>query len=137
MKNRTSKTQGIKTLFLAALSSGLMAGCGMTPPPLPTGERVPVNHYEGQWKPAKDLSARHETPQEKAERLRKGRLREIQRQNEQTGKNPGKPLPRADTAQLKSPDEEQVRRQGGTNSVPNSSLALDADTVSTDSGANK
>ena len=88
MKPRTSKTQWIKTLFLAALSSGLMAGCGMTPPPLPSGERVPVNHYEGQWKPAKDLSARHETPQEKAERLRQKRLKDLQKQNESKGRNP-------------------------------------------------
>lgn len=88
MKNKTSILQEKKTVFLAALVSGLMAGCGTTPPPLPSGERVPVNHYEGQWKPQKDLNTRHETPQEKAERLRLKRLKEIQRQNEFKEKNP-------------------------------------------------
>lgn len=70
MKNRISLFQGAKPLFLAAFLSGLLAGCGTTPPPLPSGERVPINHYAGQWTPADDLTAKHETPQEKAKRIK-------------------------------------------------------------------
>jgi len=67
---------------LAAFLSGVLAGCGTTPPPLPSGERVPINHYEGQWTPADDLSAKHETPQEKAKRIKQERLALIRQQKE-------------------------------------------------------
>ncbi len=86
MKNRISIFQGAKPLFLAAFLSGVLAGCGTTPPPLPSGERVPINHYEGQWTPADDLTAKHETPQEKAKRIKKERLELIRRQKEQAAK---------------------------------------------------
>ena len=82
MKNRISLFQGAKPLFLAAFLSGVLAGCGTTPPPLPSGERVPINHYEGQWTPADDLTAKHETPQEKAKRIKQERLALIRQQKE-------------------------------------------------------
>ena len=82
MKNRISLFQGAKPLFLAAFLSGLLAGCGTTPPPLPSGERVPINHYAGQWTPADDLTAKHETPQEKAKRIKQERLALIRQQKE-------------------------------------------------------
>lgn len=82
MKNRISIFQGAKPLFLAAFLSGVLAGCGTTPPPLPSGERVPINHYEGQWTPADDLTAKHETPQEKAKRIKQERLALIRQQKE-------------------------------------------------------
>ena len=82
MKNRISLFQGAKPLFLAAFLSGVLAGCGTTPPPLPSGERVPINHYAGQWTPADDLTAKHETPQEKAKRIKQERLALIRQQKE-------------------------------------------------------
>lgn len=86
MKNRISLFQGAKPLFLAAFLSGVLAGCGTTPPPLPSGERVPINHYEGQWTPADDLTAKHETPQEKAKRIKQERLALIRQQKELAAK---------------------------------------------------
>ena len=86
MKNRISLFQGAKPLFLAAFLSGLLAGCGTTPPPLPSGERVPINHYAGQWTPADDLTAKHETPQEKAKRIKQERLALIRQQKELAAK---------------------------------------------------
>lgn len=71
---------------MAAFLSSVLAGCGTTPPPLPSGERVPINHYEGQWTPAEDLTAKHETPQEKAKRIKQERLALIREQKELAAK---------------------------------------------------
>lgn len=62
-------------LGIALIVSMALTGCGITPPPIPSGERVPINHIPGQWSPSDNLKELHETPQEKAERIRVERLK--------------------------------------------------------------
>jgi len=70
-----TKTPKAGLLGLVVICSVALTGCGITPPPVPSGERVPINHVPGQWSPSKNRKELHETPQEKAERLRVERLK--------------------------------------------------------------
>ncbi len=70
-----TKTPKAGLLGLVLICSVALIGCGITPPPVPSGERVPINHVPGQWSPSKNRKELHETPQEKVERLRVERLK--------------------------------------------------------------
>lgn len=77
-----TKTPKAGLLGLVLICSVALTGCGITPPPVPSGERVPINHVPGQWSPSKNRKELHETPQEKAERLRVERLKRAQAEAE-------------------------------------------------------
>lgn len=121
--NKSFAVKRCSALFCGLTVALTITGCGTTPPPLPSGERVPINHLEGQWSPAENLTALHETPQEKAQKQRKAKQERIARKQELARK-----LREQQLLEMQKKAEQEKTEQQETKQLPSTSQSKTSDT---------